>query len=238
MIYFFGGANAIDKGGKLVNLLRAKSPDAGIFSFDTLTWERGVWDEALGSTGLFVKKLIVYARNLSEHKEAVECIREQIKDIKESEHIYIFAETILGSFSKLLEKHATKAVVGKDGGVSKSEYNVFPIADAFAARDAKKTWIEFAKAHNAGVDAEDIHRILFWQAKILLLVKKMKEKSESAALKLGIKPYPFRKALSFEKKFEEHELETLLSGLLGIVHDSRLGKREFDIAIERWVLGV
>ena len=90
----------------------------------------------------------------------------------------------------------------------------------------------FHEAILAGIAAEEMVGILWWQLKTLRLAAIAK--SEEA----GLKDFPYQKAKRSLAKFGEGELEKLSASLLTLIHNSRLGYYDIDQALERWILRI
>ena len=114
-----------------------------------------------------------------------------------------------------------------------ADFNVFALTDALGERDRKKLWTLYQRAKYAEVSPEEIHGILFWQVKSMLLAKNAKNAEEA-----GLKPYPFKKSVGFLKHYTGGEVEHLSRKLLSVSHDARRGLHDFDIALERFVLNI
>mgnify|MGYP001620023265 CR=1 FL=1 len=54
----------------------------------------------------------------------------------------------------------------------------------------------------------------------------------------GINPYVFQKSSGFAKNFSKDELATMGARLVRMSHDAHRGKTDFDIELERFVLGM
>jgi DNA polymerase III delta subunit len=102
-------------------------------------------------------------------------------------------------------------------------------------RDKKESWVHIAKAWRNGKSAEELHGILFWQVKNMLLIKKSEGIS---ATSLGLNPFVHKKAEAAAKKFTEEELEAMSSKLASVLYESRRQGSDSQIALEQFVLSV
>ena len=116
-------------------------------------------------------------------------------------------------------------------GKKKPEFNIFSLTDAFGRRDKKNLWVLYQKAVASGAVPEEIHGILFWQLKSMLLAVTAKTAGEA-----GVAPFVFTKAKSFLKNYTPEELKTLSSKLVHMYHDAHRGIHDFEIALERLIL--
>ena len=88
-----------------------------------------------------------------------------------------------------------------------------------ARRDKKQLWILYTQAKREGISDEEIHGILFWQVKAMLLAARSKDAGAA-----GLNPFVYSKSKGFLKNFEEKEVENISSSLVTLYHDSRRGK--------------
>jgi len=253
MIYLLHGEDtekARAKAHELVDTLRAKKPDASFFKIEAPQFSAEKLDELIHSQGLFESKYIVLFDRVFENKEAKEQMLESRKELAESPHIFIFLE---GKIDKAtltkLEKVATKTqvfeaesvsgkgrqfAVGQTGAqFSIGEFNIFALGDALGRRDKKELWLLYSKAALRGVVAGEIHGIFFWAWRSMALAAVSKD-----AVEAGLNPYVFQKSAGFAKNFSQAELVTMGTHLVRMSHDAHRGKVDFDIELERFVLGM
>ena len=159
-------------------------------------------------------------------------------EINSSPNMFIFLEEDLGSeILETLKDHTEKIFYfkNKPGGKVADKFNIFSITDALGRRDRKTAWIFYQKAVLAGISPEEVHSILIWQVKSIILAKKW---GEAGAESLGMKPFVFNKAKSFSKNFSEKEIMELSSRLVDVYHRARRGAVSFDEALERLILSL
>ncbi len=252
MIYLLHGEDiekARAKAHEMVDTLRAKKPDASFFKIEAAQFSAEKLDELINSQGLFESKYIVLLDRIFENKEAKEQLLDSRKELAESPHIFIFLEGKVDKASLMkLEKVAAKAqvfemsragkprqfAVGETGGqFSISEFNIFSLGDALGRRDKKELWFLYSKSALRNIPAEEIHGILFWAWKSMALAAASKDAAEA-----GINPYVFQKSSGFAKNFSKEELASVGGRLVRMSHDAHRGKVDFDIELERFVLGV
>jgi hypothetical protein len=85
--------------------------------------------------------------------------------------------------------------------------------------------------NNAAV--EEIHGVLFWQVKSMLLATRAKDAEDA-----GMKAFPFGKAKRFAKNYSPEELVQLSRAMLEVSHEARRGVHDFSLALERLLLTV
>lgn len=230
MIYIFYGDKTLSKFTNLIDKLLIKKPDASVFKINSESFKEDQLEELIGGQGLFEKKYVVSLNGVLKE----ESILSSLKEIKESENIFVFWEEEIDKKTlKKLEKYAEK-IQGSEGKLEKREnFNMFSLSDAFGRRDRKQLWVLYQKALNEDVRPEEVHGIFFWQAKSMTLAQSTNSPEEA-----NMKSFPYNKAKGFSKNFSGEELNSTLTKLVSIYHDSRRGIHDFDIALERFVLEV
>ena len=242
MIYLFYGQDkeqARQKANGVVQTLLKKRPDASLFKLNSDTWQEAAFDEYVGGQGLFVQKYIVILDRLFENKEIKEYVIERLKILKASENIFIVIENsldkvTLGKFEKTAEKIQAFGE-GKDAVAKgkKPEFNMFAMTDALGARNQKRLWILYQQALRHDVVSEELHGILFWQVKSMLLATLSKDVKES-----GLNPFVYGKAKNYAKNFTLSELKKISSQLVAMYHQAHRGEVDFDIALEKFFLTI
>ena len=238
MIYLLHGTDFKKSREKLRFLIEAlfkKEPNASQFRIDNENFSEDLLEEMISSQTLFAGKYVVLCDKLFEDKEISEIVLKELKNISKSENIFIFIEedlnkTILSRFNKWAEK-IQKFQLRESK--KEQKFNIFSITDAFGSRDRKQTWFLYRRALNAGVSSEEIHGILFWQMKNLLMVKDEKDVSS-----LELNPFVLRKSLDFAPKYRKDELVRLSKELVEIPNDARRGLIDFNISLEKFILSL
>ncbi|TAL48801.1 hypothetical protein EPN83_03360 [Patescibacteria group bacterium] len=240
MIYLLHGNNFNKVRGKLrqiVNSQMKKKPDAAHFRISEDNWSEGRLEEFTSSQGLFITRFLIVLDGLLLLPESGEVVLSKLEEISLSPNIFIFVE---GEMPKELIKRVSKYVERvqefSDAKKTKStvkEFNVFTLTDALGARDRKRLWILFQRGLREGIEPEEMHRLFFWQVKAMIAARGSKGASEA-----GLNPFVYRKSLGFARNFTKDELNKLSSDLVRLYHDTRRGILDFDIALERFVLGI
>lgn len=84
-----------------------------------------------------------------------------------------------------------------------------------------------------GVSDEEVHGMLFWQMKTMLLVEASGNAKEAA-----LNPFVYKKAKGFVQHFSKEELHSHTTALVELYHEARRGRYELGSALERFILGV
>jgi len=211
MLYFLHGNNTQKSRKKLhslLDLLLKKKPNASFFKLDTDNFNEGKIEELLFSQGLFEQKYIVQLDSLFEDKEFSKFLIKKLKDLQESENIFICIENkISKSVLKKIEKYATKVqefsllkgkgrtFATKNGGFNINDFNIFDLATCFGNRNKKDLWVLYQKTKIKNIPPEEVSGILFWQLKMMFQVLNSKNAQEA-----NLKPFVFNKSKVFFKK--------------------------------------
>ena len=213
MIYFYYGTDierGVAKAHELIDSLRKKKPDASFFKIDSENFNDAMLEEYIGGQGLFSNKYIVFLDRLCEKKEIKERLIDNLKEIAESENIFIILEGKLDKATATkIEKKSEKMVkfylAEKE---EKESYNAFALADAFGRRNKKEAWVLYRKAIDKGEAPEALHGMLFWKVKTMIL----------------------------NNQGDNDELLKLADKLVTIYHDSRRGEYELETRLEAFIL--
>jgi len=246
MIYLVHGNDALalrEKSHELLRALSAKRPDAEVFRLTLEDWSEGKLNELVESQGLFEHKYIVALDTLLSSNESSKEVAKEIaavllsklEELERSENVFILIEGEVDAKTLAkIEKHAKKIWKCDEKEIKeRKDFNVFALTDALGRRDKKSLWVTYEKAILRGLEPEELHGLLFWQVKNLLIASKSKSAEES-----GQKPFVWSKSRSFLKNFTEEELKQVSSSLLDIYHNARRGIVDFDIALEKFILQV
>ncbi|MEN9621632.1 MAG: hypothetical protein RLZZ67_66 [Candidatus Parcubacteria bacterium] len=236
MLYVIYGTDiekAREKSHALFNALREKKPDAsaGTLTADSVTPEK--IEELTQTQGLFENKQILFMDRTLENKDAREVMLDKIDAIAESPNIFIFFEgKLTKEVLKKLEKHAEKVTEYESETEKPKEVgSFFALADALGARDKKRLWMLYRDAIDKEAVPEEIHGILFWQAKALALAQKT-----STAGEAGLNPFVYSKAKRYVSNFKEGEIDTMVSRLVHMYHKAHRGQVDFEIELEKFAL--
>jgi len=133
--------------------------------------------------------------------------------LQKSPHTFVFQEEKL--LKKPLDFLAKKGVAVERLPEEKKEevFNVFSIANAFAARDRKKMWLLLSEALRTDVAPEALAGMLHWKVRDLL-------------------------AKNAPSKFTRAELKVISRELVTIYHEAHKGGGSLDLLLERFLLRV
>lgn len=238
MIYFLHGKDTETSRVKLntlVESLRTKKPDATYVRFDEETFEPENIDQYISGQGLFEQKLIVVFDRILTNKETKKCILDRLTDIANSDNIFlVWEESVDAATRKKFEKVSEKVQESVHSEKIKiKEFNIFDLSDALGNRNAKNLWILYQKAKMHNISDEEIHGILLWLAKSMLLA----EKSNSAK-EAGLNPFVYRKASGFRKNYSSRELQDLSLQLVTLYHEARRGRAPLSVSLEQFTLSL
>ena len=237
MLYVLYGNDVVKGRAKLASLvesLKKKKPNASLIRFDEETFDGSRLDELIGVQGLFEARCIVVLDRVFSEKENREAVLVRLPDIAESPNVVIsFEEQLDASTKKKLEKHAEKMQLFEERTDKAEAFNIFTLTGALGRRDARGLWGLYHKAKASGVSDEEIHGLLFWQLKCMLLSSR-----EMSAAEAGLKPFVFNKAKSAAKNYTKEELKAFAGKLVELYHEARRGCYGLDTALERFILGI
>lgn len=140
-------------------------------------------------------------------------LKKEILELKESKTVFIFKEDSFNSLNLKKYKDFILFNSFEKKEIKENKMNIsFEVANAFGVKDKIKTWILFNQAIEKGVEPEQITGILFWKIKSLS---------------------------SFNQNyFSEKEVKRCSKLLISLYHEAHLGKRDFTIGLEQFLLSV
>jgi len=225
MLHVIYGTDSHKTRKKLHQFLKS---DGEVFKLTSENWSEARFDELLVSRGLFESEYTVVLDHLFEKKDIREYVLERLKNIADSGQPFFLLEGKLDiAAAKKIEKFAKK-IEKLDSPEAKPSLNIFAITDDLARRDKKRLWISYLGLLSRGISAEEIHGILFWQIKNMMLSKKTAD--------TGLSPFVYQKSLIGSKKFSGEELVKMSSQFVDMTHRVRRGFGDLDIMLEKWIL--
>jgi len=226
--------NVRQKAAELRIALHKKRPDAELFKLDEEQVTHDRLQELAGGQGLFERKYIVQIDRVTDNSDAREAVLAMASAIATSDNVFLVVEGTLEKKTRdTLSKEADKVYAYQTTGKAKQEFNIFVLTDALGKRDKKTLWVEFWKARRAHKEAEEIHGILFWQVKAMLMARVHKSADEA-----GMKPFPYKKAKEFAGNYSDEELADLSRRLVQSYHEARRGNGNLADNVERFVLSL
>ncbi len=205
---------------------------ATLVTIDENNYATGIYADATHGASLFGGEQVYLIDTPSNDEVMSEDTVNNLESFQESNNLFIIIEaTLLAAEKKPYAKYAD--IIEEFKAVATERFNAFLLADALTARDKKSLWLLLNEAVLSGISPEELIGTLWWQLKSLRLAAVTKSAGEA-----GMKDFPYNKAKRALGKFKPGEIETLSHSLLTLQHESRLGKRDLDLALERWVLGI
>jgi DNA polymerase III subunit delta len=164
------------------------------------------------------------------------------------EKLIIFVGNDLNLLSREIEKLATYKNKGEISSEdidllvkSKIDTDIFKTVDALARGD-KKTALKMLHDHlEDGEDPFYLLSMYFYQFRNLVKVKPLAEKnmsSQDIASKLKMHPFVARKSLDQARNFSWEKLKSLYKTLCEIDFESKTGKTDINLALDKFVAGV
>jgi DNA polymerase III delta subunit len=197
---------------------------------DSENYEQGVVTSLAGEASLFGGRFVYLLDTPSTDQDFYTAVVENAETLARSSNVFVVIEgTLLADQKKKLTKYADTAEEYK--AVDSGRFNTFALADALARKDKKLLWLLWHGALLKRISPEEIAGVLWWQLKTLRLAGLGK-----TAAAVGLKDFPYKKAVSALRNFKSGELQELSRSLLSLLHESRLGRQDTLISLERWIL--
>ncbi len=218
---------------ELVDSLLKKRPDASLFRLNSENWNEAALNELIQSQGLFLPKYIIVLDQLLALSGAGEIVLDHIKELAESDHICIlFEEKLKAADKKVLEKYADKIQeYGAEEAPKKEAPRTFALADAIAIKDSKRAWVVLQELMKKNTAAEEIHGVLWWQFKSILLSRTSKNAKDA-----GLSPFVYQKAARAAGAWKDGELESVVDRLVSMYHRAHRGEIDFNVELEKFIL--
>lgn len=237
MFYFLHGTDthkAREKLHSLLELAKKKRPEAEVFKITSENWSEGQFDELLIAKGLFEQKYTVVLDTLFEDKSIKEYVLDRLEGLKDSEQIFLFLEGKVDAVSlKKIEKYSEKVQEFEKKADEKKELNIFGINDGLLEKDKKRLWVSYIDLISKGGVPEEIHGILFWQVKSMILASRSQSATET-----GLSPFVYKNSLRGARNYKTEELQKMSSELVDMTHKVRNGEVELGVMMEKWILGL
>lgn len=216
----------------LISALHGKRPDAARLRFDEGAFAASNLEELIYSQGLFSSRSIIALDGVLDDATNKEALLARVNDIASSENIFVVLAGKLDTATKTkLQKHAQKVQTFDLVEKKDRPFNTFSLADAFAERDSLKLWTRYHEAKLRDISDEEIHGLLFWQVKSLLLAA-----GAESAKAAGLNPFVYGKAARALRNYSRDELRRRSFDLVRLYHDARRGKHELGSALEQFIV--
>ncbi len=235
MISVFLGADTVKSRLAAGNAFqRAQEEDTQAMGtrFDDLSFDLSLATERLNAESLFGGGNILYLEGILDHPDGETFYR---TILRETPHTVIIREVAMGKdLLAFLERIATVEVFEPTKKFEK-RVDSFALADAMGARDKKRAWVEFEKVRRSGAAMEEVHGTVFWAWKSMYLAETL---SKEEAIRTGMKEYTYQNYVRFAKNYSREELSDRLRVLKDMYHLAHRGEGDFDVLLERFILGL
>lgn len=112
-------------------------------------------------------------------------------------------------------------------------YSPFALQDALGEKSVKKTWLEYQKLRLQGIEPEELIYKIISKIKDMLAIAKGADKED-----LNLKDYPYNKSKRDLKNWTVKKLSDFYTEIVCIYHESRIGKKELEAALEKIILNI
>ncbi len=230
MLYlFYGDFDEVRKS------LSKKIKELGLASSVSLSSEsfvNGTLDHYIENQDLFSDRTAIILPHFLEDRKIASLLGERLVGMRRSENVFFLLEReVSESVLKGVKEVAAETVLCPALSRDEPEFNVFSLTDAFLEKDKRKLWVLYMHALRAGVDPEEVYRVLFWQTKNLSIVSREKGPT-------GLKPFVEGKARKALSRFSLAEVQRILGRLLDLQIKARSGKGDFGIGLESFILSL
>ncbi|MBY0539591.1 hypothetical protein K2P56_04135 [Patescibacteria group bacterium] len=185
----------------------------------------------LNASGLFSSKIALHLDRPLEDADSKAFFIEHVKNFANANTIVIATTLALDA--------ETKKKIPKNAGVETFDLkeekdepapNAFALTDAYVKGDRKQMWVLYRKFIESGMSAEEIHGVLSWQVRALVLASKTK-----SAIEAGLKPFVYTKAKSALANMQRPP-EEISRELVSLYHQSRAGQGSLENLLEVFLL--
>jgi len=229
MLYIFYGENfrsVRQKFNKTLDVLKSKRPEAEVFSISGENLSADQLQEYANSQGLFDSKYIVISDDLFLYSDSKKTVLDLAEQLVKSDSIFLFAVDEVGKREiTTLEKAGAVLYESSSESKTKSDFNIFALADALRVKDSKKLWLLLQEARASGQEAEAIFGTLWWQVKAIVLAG-----TSASANEAGLKPFVYSRAKSAAIKTEE--AQSLLRQMVHLQTEAKTSKRDLWSGLE------
>jgi hypothetical protein len=222
MLYLFSGDDSKNKILNYEKFIKSLPAQTGVLPSEIFFINRNDFnpiqiESFYSGASLFKAMSVIVFQNIFEYEETRDFVLDKLKQMGESDNVFIFLEgklnkPILDAFKKIGEKRA-QINVFELPKQKLEKFDNFLVANAFANKDKLNTWIYFRQAMDAGVIMEEIVGVLFWKIKDMLLKNNF-------------------------SKFSPEQLKTFASRISYLLPEARKTGRDAESAFEQFLLEV
>ena len=230
MLEFIVGKDQSNRSDQLrERMVVAQAAEIMVERISSDTYQSGLLPELAEATPLF-GGLLLYIVDLTDGVVELQTdVWQNIMLLYESSHTFVVVVSTL-SAAERKQLPAAVPVVATAETPKPTRFNTFQLADALVSKDKRRLWVLVQQARQAGIAAEEIIGVLWWQLKAIRLTQLTT--SPAAA---GLKPFVYQKAKRASAVYTEPVLHTMMQSLLAVYHEGHEG-RDIDLALEKWVL--
>lgn len=186
----------------------------------------------LGARGLFASKTTLILDRPLDDTDGKILITGHSKELGEAEALVVVIEhAIPAPILKLVSKVGTVEQFDVPMKRVEPAPSAFALADAFALGDRKNSWIRYRELIGSGTSAEEIHGILSWQVRAMVVASKAHTPEEA-----GLKPFVYSKAKKAGARLGVEGCEEVSRRLMHMVHQSRMGGGNLGDLLEAFLL--
>jgi hypothetical protein len=220
MLYLFSGDDSKNKILNYEKFIKSLPVQTGVLLSDIFFINRNNFDPVqiesfYSGSSLFEAVSVIVFQNIFEYEETRDFVLDKLKQMGESNNIFLFLEgklnkPILDAFKKVDVKR-TQINIFELPKQKLEKFDNFLVANAFANKDKLNTWIYFRQAMDVGVNMEEIVGVLFWKIKDMLLKNNF-------------------------SKFSPEQLKTFASRISYLLPEARKQGRDAESAFEQFLL--
>ncbi|MES2014808.1 MAG: hypothetical protein V4437_03290 [Patescibacteria group bacterium] len=186
----------------------------------------------LSAQGLFAPKIALLLDRPLEDTDGKLLLTDHASDLSKGDALVLVIEpTLSAPILKAIGKNGTIEHFDVKEKNETPPPNAFALTDAFGMGDRKNSWILFRRLIDAGSQPEEIHGVLTWQTRAMVLASKTKSAEEA-----GLKPFVYSKAKRFSARLGEAGCEEVSRELVRLVHHSRMGGGDLEDLLEAFLL--
>ena len=234
MFYLFSGDDRFklkDKCNLLIEAAQKKRPNSNVLKIDDYEDVDSI-EVSLKTRGLFDDKSIVFV-DTTESDMLFDYVVKRKDVISSSENLFIiYIGNAKASDLKKLKDFSYKSEEMKLEKEKFFDGKVFSITNSFLNKDSESCWKKYVEFLVEGISPEEIHGVLFWQVKVLDLVKNLNEKDSS------LKPFVYAKNKKFVDSFSNEEIQKHLLDLTNVWDVSHGKGGNLETSLERYLLKI